>query len=436
MDLSPATPRTSCWSSGRTTSAALDDRPAVHRPPGRSAAVSIRPGSTCSPRLPGVVTGLDSPIDFIDARLELDGHEEDRRARRSNGWIPAGSTRRGHGRAAGSRGDRGALDRPHRGRARASCRARRSPGSASWPAASWPSARPPIGHRTCCSPGRCGDRRGGRPRGVVRRQPAAVGCLDRGPRRRRLLRPRAVQGRRRPAAAVRDRDGRRRRRSLAAPSPVPFRDRHAVMGAAGGAGHRRRLLAGRGRARPVARGRARVPRRALRRSRTCTTCRTSLDGEFDVVYTSRGVLGWLPDIAGWARVVAHFLAPGGTFFITEAHPVIRRFEDEGVAPGELRLRYPYWEHREPLVVRGQGLLRRSGRGRRRADRARLGSRAGRDRDRADRRRPADREARRAPVPRLEGRLPGRGRRSGLWRLPADSEGELPLMFSLRATKPA
>ena len=25
---------------------------------------------------------------------------------------------------------------------------------------------------------------------------------------------------------------------------------------------------------------------------------------------------------------------------------------------------------------------------------------------------------------------------GLWRLPADSDGELPLMFSLRATKPA
>ena len=85
----------------------------------------------------------------------------------------------------------------------------------------------------------------------------------------------------------------------------------------------------------------------------------ALDGQFDVVYTSRGVLGWLPDIAGWARVVAHFLAPGGTFFITEAHPVQQALEDEGVAPGELRLRYPYFEHREPDHVRGQGLLRRS-----------------------------------------------------------------------------
>jgi SAM-dependent methyltransferase len=80
----------------------------------------------------------------------------------------------------------------------------------------------------------------------------------------------------------------------------------------------------------------------------------ALDGTFDIVYTSRGVLGWLPDIRAWARVVAHFLAPGGTFFITEAHPVVQAFENEGVEPGELRLTYPYWEHREPLTFAVKG----------------------------------------------------------------------------------
>jgi SAM-dependent methyltransferase len=75
----------------------------------------------------------------------------------------------------------------------------------------------------------------------------------------------------------------------------------------------------------------------------------ALEGQFDLVYTSRGVLGWLPDIRGWARVVAHFVRPGGRFYITEIHPVAQVFEDEGIAPGELRLRYPYWEHREPLA---------------------------------------------------------------------------------------
>ncbi len=74
----------------------------------------------------------------------------------------------------------------------------------------------------------------------------------------------------------------------------------------------------------------------------------NLDGRFDIVYTSRGVLGWLPDIRGWANVVAHFLAPGGIFFITEIHPAVQVFENEGVTPGELRLTYPYWEHRDPI----------------------------------------------------------------------------------------
>ena len=79
-----------------------------------------------------------------------------------------------------------------------------------------------------------------------------------------------------------------------------------------------------------------------------------LDDQFDIVYTSRGVLGWLPDIRAWAKVVAHFVKPGGRFYITEIHPVAQAFEDEGVEPGELRLRYPYWEHREPLSFPVQG----------------------------------------------------------------------------------
>jgi SAM-dependent methyltransferase len=79
-----------------------------------------------------------------------------------------------------------------------------------------------------------------------------------------------------------------------------------------------------------------------------------LDGDFDVVYTSRGVLCWLPDIRPWARVVAHFVRPGGTFYMTEVHPVVEAFEPEGVEPGELRLAYPYWEHAAPLSFAVQG----------------------------------------------------------------------------------
>jgi SAM-dependent methyltransferase len=76
---------------------------------------------------------------------------------------------------------------------------------------------------------------------------------------------------------------------------------------------------------------------------------TVLEGSFDIVYTSRGVLGWLPDIEGWAQVAAHFVKPGGFFYVTEIHPVAQAFDDEGVAPGELRLAYPYWSHPEPIT---------------------------------------------------------------------------------------
>lgn len=45
-----------------------------------------------------------------------------------------------------------------------------------------------------------------------------------------------------------------------------------------------------------------------------------LDGEFDVVFISWGALGWLPDLARWAQVIARYLKPGGAFYIADRHP--------------------------------------------------------------------------------------------------------------------
>lgn len=47
-----------------------------------------------------------------------------------------------------------------------------------------------------------------------------------------------------------------------------------------------------------------------------------LDERFDIVFTGVGALCWLPDIAGWAEVVARLMGPGGTFYIREGHPVL------------------------------------------------------------------------------------------------------------------
>jgi SAM-dependent methyltransferase len=72
----------------------------------------------------------------------------------------------------------------------------------------------------------------------------------------------------------------------------------------------------------------------------------ALEGDFDLVFTSFGVLGWLPDVPRWADVVAHFVRPGGRFYIAEAHPFAQVFDD-GQAATEPRLRYDCWHSPGP-----------------------------------------------------------------------------------------
>jgi SAM-dependent methyltransferase len=67
-----------------------------------------------------------------------------------------------------------------------------------------------------------------------------------------------------------------------------------------------------------------------------------LAGEtFDVVYTGRGALGWLPDLEPWARSAASFVAPGGIFYIHEGHPVMWALADDQ-PDDRLALGYDYW----------------------------------------------------------------------------------------------
>lgn len=53
-----------------------------------------------------------------------------------------------------------------------------------------------------------------------------------------------------------------------------------------------------------------------------------LDEKFDIVFTSYGVIGWLPDMKQWAEVISHYLKPGRRFIMVEFHPVVWMFDDE------------------------------------------------------------------------------------------------------------
>lgn len=53
-----------------------------------------------------------------------------------------------------------------------------------------------------------------------------------------------------------------------------------------------------------------------------------LDGTFDLVYLTIGVLGWLPDLDGFFTVIERLLKPGGRLFVYEIHPILNLFEPE------------------------------------------------------------------------------------------------------------
>ncbi len=81
----------------------------------------------------------------------------------------------------------------------------------------------------------------------------------------------------------------------------------------------------------------------------------ALTGQFDLVYTSYGVLVWLPDLTRWAAVVAHFLEPGGAFYIVEGHPFMYVFDMERAAePQGLRVDQSYFGGAEPRRWEAEG----------------------------------------------------------------------------------
>jgi 2-polyprenyl-3-methyl-5-hydroxy-6-metoxy-1,4-benzoquinol methylase len=53
-----------------------------------------------------------------------------------------------------------------------------------------------------------------------------------------------------------------------------------------------------------------------------------LTDQFDIVFTSYGTIGWLPDMDRWAKVVSSFLMQGGQFVFADFHPVVWMFDDE------------------------------------------------------------------------------------------------------------
>lgn len=69
----------------------------------------------------------------------------------------------------------------------------------------------------------------------------------------------------------------------------------------------------------------------------------NINGKFDIVYTSYGTIGWLPDIDKWAEIISKSLKPNGKFIFVEFHPVIWMFDDDFK-----KIKYHY--HNEKTII--------------------------------------------------------------------------------------
>lgn len=72
----------------------------------------------------------------------------------------------------------------------------------------------------------------------------------------------------------------------------------------------------------------------------------NLQKKFDIVFTSYGVLHWLPDLEEWAKIVKQFLKPDGIFYIVEIHPILNMFNTTGT-----KRTFPYFHNKKPMAIK-------------------------------------------------------------------------------------
>lgn len=73
-----------------------------------------------------------------------------------------------------------------------------------------------------------------------------------------------------------------------------------------------------------------------------------IEKQYDVVFASYGVIGWLPDMQRWADVVAQLLKPGEQLVFAEFHPVVWMYNYEFT-----EVAYSYF-NREPIIEQLEG----------------------------------------------------------------------------------
>lgn len=74
-----------------------------------------------------------------------------------------------------------------------------------------------------------------------------------------------------------------------------------------------------------------------------------LHERFDIVFTSYGVVTWLPDLDRWVKIIKKFLKDDGFFYMVEFHPFIWMFDEEF-----RELVYDYFHSPDPYEFETKG----------------------------------------------------------------------------------
>jgi SAM-dependent methyltransferase len=74
--------------------------------------------------------------------------------------------------------------------------------------------------------------------------------------------------------------------------------------------------------------------------------------KYDMVFTTEGVLCWLPDLNKWAETIKHLLKKNGVLYVLDSHPFYLVFDGEKLKENILEVKYPYFiretEHEDSL----------------------------------------------------------------------------------------
>lgn len=70
-----------------------------------------------------------------------------------------------------------------------------------------------------------------------------------------------------------------------------------------------------------------------------------LSEDFDIVFTSYGTIGWLPDLGKWAAIIQRYLKPTGKFVMVDFHPFIWTFDND-----MQKISYDYFKTEEIVEI--------------------------------------------------------------------------------------